>query len=134
MGTVWRRNDWLQEPKDAGRSHASGGNALIDQEPLRWLKIAALAEATTLLLLIGVAVPLKHLGDLPMAVRILGPIHGFAYVAYLWLILQSLGAGVLSSRGAVRLFLGAHVPAAGYFMARFLTRRTSDALGRDARA
>jgi integral membrane protein len=72
-----------------------------------------------------VAVPLKHLGDWPLAVRILGPIHGFAFVTYLWLVLQSLGAGLLSCGQAARLAVSAFIPVAGYLAARFLVRRVS---------
>ncbi|SEH34322.1 integral membrane protein [Methylobacterium sp. 275MFSha3.1] len=85
-----------------------------------------MAEATTLLLLVGVAVPLKHFSDLPLAVRILGPIHGFAFVAYLWLILQSLGAGLMSRSVAARLTLCALIPLAGYLAAHRLAHRTPD--------
>lgn len=83
-----------------------------------------MAEATTLLLLVGVAVPLKHFSGWPLAVRILGPIHGFAFVAYLWLILQSLGAGLLSRSVAARLTLCALIPLAGYLAAHRLVHRT----------
>ena len=104
--------------------------ALADPGQLRWLRIAAVAEATTLLLLVGVAVPLKHFSDWPLAVRMLGPIHGFAFVAYLWLILQSLGAGFLSRSVAVRLTLFALIPLAGYLAAHGLAQRTPDQYNR----
>ena len=52
-------------------------------KPLQGLGIAAAAEATTLLLLVGVTVPLKHLADWPTAIQVLSPIHGLAFVAYL---------------------------------------------------
>ncbi|MGA4555405.1 DUF3817 domain-containing protein [Methylorubrum aminovorans] len=92
---------------------------------MRWLRVAAVAEATTLLILFSVAVPLKHLYSWPLAVRILGPIHGLTFFAYLWLVLQSLGAGLLSRGGAVRLALAAFVPLAGFFSAGFLSRRAA---------
>ncbi|WP_462123365.1 DUF3817 domain-containing protein [Methylorubrum thiocyanatum] len=88
--------------------------------------MAAAAEATTLLLLVGVAVPLKHLAHWPAAVQVLGPIHGLAFVAYLWLVLQSLGAGLLSRGEAVRLALSAFVPVASYLAARSLGHRTAE--------
>ena len=81
--------------------------ALADPGQLRWLRIAAVAEATTL-----------------------GPIHGFAFVAYLWLILQSLGAGFLSRSVAVRLTLFALIPLAGYLAAHGLAQRTPDQFNR----
>lgn len=121
------RNGSLHGPEPMGSAVESGvesGHA--DLNPLQWLVIAAIAEATTLLLLVGVAVPLKHLGDWPLAVRVLGPVHGFAFVAYLWLLLRSLGAGLLSRGGAARLAVSAFVPVAGYLAVRVLARRVSE--------
>lgn len=106
--------------------------ARVDPGQLQGLKIAAVAEATTLLLLVGVAVPLKHLSDWPLAVRILGPIHGFAFVAYFWVILQFLGAGILSRGVAARLALFALIPFAGYLAAHHLAHRTPDQFNRGA--
>lgn len=100
--------------------------ATLAARQLRWLRITALAEATTLILLVGVAVPLKHLGDWPFAVRFLGPLHGFAFVAYVWLVLQSLGAGLLSRGEAFRLAAAAFVPVASFLTVPFLTRRIAE--------
>lgn len=58
------------------------------------LRLAAHAEGVSLLLLVCVAVPLKHLLGVPDAVRVLGPIHGTLFVLYLVLLAEALaGAG-----------------------------------------
>ncbi|MBC7925407.1 MAG: DUF3817 domain-containing protein [Bryobacteraceae bacterium] len=46
------------------------------------LRLFALAEGTSFLVLLGIAVPLKHLGGHPELVRIMGPIHGALFVLY----------------------------------------------------
>lgn len=46
---------------------------------LRRLEVLSAVEATTLLLLIGIAVPLKHLSDWPFGVQVMGPMHGVAF-------------------------------------------------------
>lgn len=120
-----RRNRWLDGLEPTGSAVPTVERGYADLKSLRWLGIAALVEATTLLLLVGVAVPLKHLGNWPLAVRVLGPVHGFAFVAYLWLLLRLLGAGLLSRGEAARLGVSALVPLAGYLAARFLARRVS---------
>jgi len=38
-------------------------------------------EAVSFLLLLGVAMPLKYAAGMPIAVRILGPIHGILFIA-----------------------------------------------------
>jgi integral membrane protein len=125
LGTVDRLRGWLPEQDTLASAIESGA---VAARQLRWLRIAVLAEASTLLLLVCVAVPLKHLGDWPTAVRLLGPLHGFAFVAYVWLVFQSLGAGLLSRGEAVRLAAAAFVPMAGYFTARFLSHRNRERL------
>ncbi len=49
---------------------------------LRKLEVASLIEATTLVLLLGVAVPLKHFAGRPEAVTVMGPVHGIAFCFY----------------------------------------------------
>ena len=125
MSTIDRPRSWHPE---SGPTFTSIERVTLAARQLRRLRVSALAEATTLILLVGVAVPLKHLGDWPFAVRFLGPIHGFAFVAYVWLVLQSLGAGLLSRSEALRLATAAFVPVAGFFTIRFLTRRIAERL------
>lgn len=48
----------------------------------RQFKILGFAEGTSLLLLFGIAMPLKYIFHEPLAVRIVGAIHGFLFVAY----------------------------------------------------
>jgi integral membrane protein len=54
----------------------------------RRLRLAALLEGTTLLALIFVAVPLKHLAGQPEATTWLGPVHGGAFLFYLWTLVS----------------------------------------------
>lgn len=50
---------------------------------LTTIRFIALIEGTTLLLLLLVAIPLKYKMGIPMAVSIMGPIHGIAFMIYL---------------------------------------------------
>jgi integral membrane protein len=91
---------------------------------LRQLELASLAEAATLAVLVFVAVPLKHLGGWDVGVRVLGPLHGFAFVAYLWNVWQ---VGVrIPWRGAdlARLVVAACVPLGGFVNWPWLVRKT----------
>lgn len=58
----------------------------------RRLQLAALLEGSTLLVLVAIAVPLKYLAAYPLAVSVVGPIHGMAFLIYLWL-LTAVAAG-----------------------------------------
>jgi len=90
------------------------------------LRLMALAEAATLLLLVFVAVPLKHLADMPLATRIMGPVHGAAFVAFLWFVTRAWSEGRVDGAGALRLFVGATIPFGGIVNERWLRRRAED--------
>ena len=58
---------------------------------LGWLRLLALAEGTSLLLLVGVAMPLKHFYGHPALVRTLGPVHGLLFGLF---VLHTLRVGI----------------------------------------
>lgn len=81
-----------------------------DEAGFRRWKAAALLEGATLLVLLCIAVPLKHLAGDPSLVRVMGPTHGLAFTYYLWVI-----GGLASScnwnwRQMTRVVCGAIVP------------------------
>lgn len=96
---------------------------------LRQLAYASVAEGTTLLLLLGVAVPLKHLGGWPLAVQVMGPVHGFAFLLYLWIAVQTASAAGWPRADLVRLLVAAVVPFGGYLNVQFLARKAAEARG-----
>lgn len=51
--------------------------------PLGRLRAVGFAEAISFLLLLGVAMPLKYMAGLPVAVRIAGMLHGALFLLYL---------------------------------------------------
>ena len=61
------------------------------KSPIGRLRLLALAEGTTLLLLLGVAVPLKHFYGNPALVRAIGPVHGLLFILF---VLNTLRVGV----------------------------------------
>ena len=57
--------------------------------PLARLRAISILEGASLLVLLGVAMPLKYLAHEPAAVRVVGLIHGVLFVAYVLLLLQN---------------------------------------------
>ena len=102
---------------------ATPASAQQQREQIRRLGIVSLLEASTLILLLFVAVPLKHLAGWPAAVAIVGPIHGLAFLAFLWLAIETAAAGECSKREAARLVLLAFVPFGGFASFVFLRRK-----------
>jgi integral membrane protein len=50
---------------------------------LRQLRLVAFLEGTSFLVLLFVAMPLKYLAGLPLAVRITGSLHGLLFLMFL---------------------------------------------------
>ena len=45
------------------------------------LRIIGLAEGSSFVVLLGIAMPLKYLGDMPLAVTLVGWVHGLLFMA-----------------------------------------------------
>lgn len=59
---------------------------LIQHPAYQRLRWAGLAEGTSFLVLLGIAMPLKYLAGKPEAVRAVGSIHGFLFVIYVLMV------------------------------------------------
>lgn len=94
-----------------------------DSNSLRNLRLMAAVEATTLVLLVCIAVPLKHLGGMPVAVKWLGPVHGVAFVAYLWMVFSVAASGGWKRSEVIRLVLAAMIPFCGFTSVAWLGRK-----------
>jgi len=90
---------------------------------LRRMRAASVLEGTTLLLLLGVAVPLKHLAGLPIATSIMGSVHGIAFVLYVWMLIQTVSGGGWTRVEALRMVVAAFIPFGAFVNERSLARR-----------
>ena len=96
----------------------------------RRLQLAALLEGSTLLVLVGIAVPLKYLAAWPLAVSVIGPIHGMAFLLYLWLLSAVASGDGWQARDIGIALLAALIPFGAFAHAIAMHRR---AAGRDAK-
>ncbi|HYD64444.1 DUF3817 domain-containing protein [Azospirillum sp.] len=94
-----------------------------EQRHLRRMRVVSLLEGSTLLLLVLVAVPLKHLAGLPVATAIMGPVHGLAFLLYVWMLLQTVSGGGWSRAETFRLVMAAFIPFGAFLNERALARR-----------
>jgi integral membrane protein len=46
------------------------------------LRVVAFLEGVSFLILLGIAMPLKYMADMPAAVRVVGMAHGVLFIAY----------------------------------------------------
>jgi integral membrane protein len=87
------------------------------QRDLRSLSAAALLEGTTFLVLIGIAVPLKHIvGYAPFA-SVMGPVHGVAFLLYWWVLVRTATAFSWSRKATLWAAVAALLPFGGWLVA-----------------
>ncbi len=95
------------------------------RQSLRQVRLAALIEGCTLVTLVCIAAPLKHLAGIPTASAIMGPIHGIAFVAYVWLIFSTRRELSWTNSELARLLVPAFIPFGTFFNVGFLSRKTA---------
>ncbi len=86
---------------------------------------ASFLEGSTLVLLVFVAVPLKHLGGWSTATAILGPVHGLAFLFYMLSVIETVAGGGWTRGETVRLLLVALIPFGGFANLPFLLRKAA---------
>ena len=80
------------------------------KNPIPFLRRIAFAEAISFLVLLFVAMPLKYFGGQPIAVKIVGMIHGLLFLAFCWALYRvMIRAKWPVSRGAM-IFIAALLP------------------------
>ncbi len=93
------------------------------------LRVASLLEATTLAVLAFVAVPMKHLAGMDAATRVIGPLHGAAFLFYVWALIQVAAAGGWRRAEVARMCIVACIPAAGFLNQPWLARKIGTVRG-----
>jgi integral membrane protein len=58
------------------------------QTPMGRLRITAFLEGLSFLILLGIAMPLKYLGGMPMAVKFAGMTHGVLFILFLFSLID----------------------------------------------
>tara|TARA_B100000945_G_scaffold26950_1_gene18773 strand:- start:176 stop:457 length:282 start_codon:yes stop_codon:yes gene_type:complete len=74
------------------------------------LRILGNVEGVSYLLLLGVAMPLKYLVDMPLAVRIVGMGHGVLFIAYCILLALCMRRFKWSLGFGIYLFVATLIP------------------------
>jgi integral membrane protein len=95
----------------------------IELAQLRRLEFVSLVEGTTLLLLLVIAVPLKHLYGWSTGVRFMGPIHGLAFCTYIWFAVQTVTGGGWRIPEIARIMTCAFIPFGAFFNRTLLSEK-----------
>lgn len=93
--------------------------------PLRSLRRIAIVEGATLIILVLIAVPLKRLAGIDELVSVMGPVHGAAFMIYLYAVAEAWGAGELTGWLTKRAVLAAQIPFGTWINDRALERHAT---------
>lgn len=102
---------------------------MLNLMPAFWisfLRRVALLEGVSFLLLLGVAMPLKYWADMPLAVKIVGWIHGALFIALCLALLQVLQKTQWSISRCAQVFIAALLPFGPFVLDRKMRRWSSE--------
>jgi integral membrane protein len=73
-------------------------------------------EGVSYLILLGVAMPLKYIMDIPDAVRWTGQIHGILFVTFMAMLMYALQVKVLSGKNVAKAIVLSFIPFGTFFL------------------
>ncbi len=88
------------------------------QQAVNAFRWTALAEAVSYLVLLGIAMPLKYLWQMPIAVKIIGSIHGALFVAFCLTLLLAMQKAAWPLGRAAMLFVASLLPLVPFWLDR----------------
>lgn len=91
---------------------------LTKESPIPFLRLITLNEAVSFLVLLLLAMPLKYLIHMPVAVKITGWIHGVLFVTFCFALLRTTLLAKWSLFRAALIFMGALLPVVPFFIDR----------------
>lgn len=84
--------------------------------PVPLLRVLALVEAVSWLVLLGVAMPLKYFAGMPQAVSIVGAAHGALFVAFCVALARAAGLARWPLARTVSVFVASLLPGVPFLM------------------
>lgn len=103
----------------------SGGRADLEplfrtDTPTARLRLTAFLEGLSYVLLLFVAMPLKYAAGQPLAVRVVGSLHGALFVLLGWLVWRGMTERSKGMRWGLRIGIASLVPFGTFFLDREL--------------
>ncbi|GAA3948105.1 DUF3817 domain-containing protein [Actinomadura viridis] len=101
---------------------------------VRALRIVSIAEATSFLVLLLLAMPLKYIGGEEVGVQVVGPVHGILFMGYVAFVV--LARGVLrdqlgwNGRRTVLALIASVLPVAPLLVERYWLKKPAETLDR----
>lgn len=101
----------------------------VEAPPPRWshpvgrVRVTGRIEGVSFLLLLGVAMPLKYLAGIDLAVKVVGWAHGILFIALAWFVLVAWLGKSLPFRHATLVMIAALLPFGPFVIDRRIADR-----------
>lgn len=93
---------------------------------IKSLRITGLAEGTSFLVLLLIAMPLKYYFNVPQAVKMVGWAHGVLFLAYVALVFLSIRSMKWSMTGVLVALGASLVPTGTFWLDKSLKKREEE--------
>ena len=100
--------------------------AVTNHQFLKNLRRMGFVEGVSALLLFGIAILLKYMADLPLAVRIAGSVHGLLFVCLVIMLIMATTRVPISKSLALAGMLAAVVPFGPFVFDRWLVPKAEE--------
>jgi len=94
---------------------------------LKQLRVVAFLEGLSFLVLLLIAMPLKHVYGLPQAVRVVGSLHGLLFVGFVALLFRVASERDWPIKRSFLAFVASLVPGGTFVLDRALRRELESA-------
>ena len=92
------------------------------QKLLHLFRMIGLAEGVSFLILLGIAMPLKYVFNIPEAVKFCGWVHGALFISFLYFAFEVMGTLKKSGSWFGKAFLAAIVPCGTFVLDKQLKK------------
>jgi integral membrane protein len=97
----------------------------VDHAFLKNVRRMGCVEGISTLVLFGIAMPLKYMADLPLAVRIAGSVHGLLFVCLVVMLMLAITRVPISKSMAIAGIVAAIVPFGPFVFDRWLAQKAA---------
>ena len=94
---------------------------------LEQLRIVALVEGVSFLVLLFIAMPLKYMAGIPLAVRIVGMIHGLLFVGFVYALIGAASEREWPFKRSIMAFVSSIIPFGTFIFDKSIKSEIEDA-------
>ncbi len=97
-------------------------NKRINEELIKKLINISIIEGISLIILVFVAMPIKYILHYPIAVRIMGSIHGILWLIFLYVLYKNVKENELDKNTVIKLVIFSVIPFGFFYIEKLLKK------------